>query len=160
MRTRTGRAQRADLKPSTTMAMATSLTIRGAAAEVLPSSTPQTTTYKYDAQNRLTNISAANVSFAYDGRNRGVMRSINGAKTFFYYDGWNVIEEENTTSGTSTQYIHGARVDELIAAVTPTATTYYHHDALGSTIALTDTSGTLAELLRPLFPSGVAEPLL
>ena len=103
--------------------------------------------YTYDAYNRVTSAFATGttLNFAYDTRNRCVSRTINGVVTFYYYDGWNLIEEQNAANTVLARYVHGAAVDEIIAAVTPAATTYYHHDALGSTAALTDTSGNLVE---------------
>lgn len=43
------------------------------------------------------------------------------------------------------RYVHGANVDEVLAKVTATGTTFYHRDALGSTIALTDSGGNVVE---------------
>lgn len=62
-----------------------------------------------------------------------------------YYDGWNLIQECDASGGEIARYIHGTRVDELVGRITPVGTSYYHHDALGSTIALSDGTGNVTE---------------
>ena len=42
-------------------------------------------------------------------------------------------------------YYHGPVIDELLCRVTETNTVYYHHDGLGSTVALTDSTGNVVE---------------
>jgi RHS repeat-associated protein len=103
--------------------------------------------YSYDAQNRLISAQSAQsaVTFSYDPRNRCVSRTINGTVTFFYYARWTLLEEQSASSALLSRYVHGAKTDELIARITPTTTRYYQHDALGSVIALTDTSGNPTE---------------
>jgi|GEM_PF-7068139 len=43
------------------------------------------------------------------------------------------------------RYYHGPVIDELLCRVTETNTVYYHHDGLGSTVALTDSTGNVVE---------------
>lgn len=109
--------------------------------------TQQGWTYAYDAQNRLTSAWSvqSSVTSAYDARNRCVSRTVNGTTTFFYYAGWALIEEQNAAGALIARYVNGLEVDEIIARATPTTTTYYHHDALGSTVALTDGGGNVVE---------------
>ena len=104
-------------------------------------------TYTYDALNRMTSAfkNGTTVNFAYDARNRCVSRTINGTITFFYYDGWSLIEEQNASSALLARYVNGAAIDEMIAAVSSGVTTYYHQDALGSTVALSTTTGAVGE---------------
>jgi RHS repeat-associated protein len=103
-------------------------------------------TYQYDAQNRLLSASSASsvVQFSYDARNRCVARTVNGNITRFVYDGWSLLEELNASGVEQCRYYHGAMIDELLLRITAN-TYYYHHDGLGSTIALTDSTGALAE---------------
>ena len=42
-------------------------------------------------------------------------------------------------------YVHGAAVDELLVCTNGNGTCYYHHDAIGSTVALTNTNGQMVE---------------
>lgn len=104
-------------------------------------------TYTYDAQNRLTGAASSTFSMTltYDARNRCVSRTVAGATTFLYYDTWNLIEEHDGSSVLQARYVHGAAVDELLARSTAPGTVYYHQDALSSTAALSDNSGTVTE---------------
>jgi RHS repeat-associated protein len=60
------------------------------------------------------------------------------------YDGWSLLEERNASGVEQARYYHGAMIDELLLRITAN-THYYHHDGLGSTIALTDSTGALVE---------------
>ena len=105
-------------------------------------------TYIHDANNRLVSANDGNAAaaFAYDGLNRQVARTIDTATTYFVYDGWNVIAEYDSSGVLKTKYIHGARLDELLAKIDSSGSAvYYCHDALGSTVAITDASGTVLE---------------
>jgi RHS repeat-associated protein len=103
-------------------------------------------TYTYDAHNRLTNASGNGITmaFAYDGRSRCVKRTLGDAPTYLYYDSWNLMEEHGP-SGIQARYVHGATIDELLARISGTSLIFYHHDALGSTVALSDRGGSLIE---------------
>jgi RHS repeat-associated protein len=46
------------------------------------------------------------------------------------------------------RYVHGEGIDEILRREAGASTVFYHHDALGSTIALTDASGALVEQYR------------
>lgn len=99
--------------------------------------------YTYDGENRLTGASnsGTSASFSYDWRRRQVSRTINGTTTWFIYDGWNLLAEYSSTGAWQAKYIHGAMVDEMLARTDASGTVYYHQDALGSTVALTNSAG-------------------
>ncbi len=105
--------------------------------------------YTYDAQNRLISAvggpSSVVAEFYYDARNRCVKRVINGVTTYLIYDGWSLLEERNLAGNLLARYYHGPVIDELLCRVTETNTVYYHHDGLGSTVALTDSTGNVVE---------------
>jgi|GEM_PF-2096191 len=105
--------------------------------------------YTYDAQNRLIRAVGGPLSvvaeFYYDARNRCVRRVINGVTTYLIYDGWSLLEERNLAGNLLARYYHGPVIDELLCRVTETNTVYYHHDGLGSTVALTDSTGSVVE---------------
>jgi RHS repeat-associated protein len=106
-------------------------------------------TYTYDAQNRLISASGGpnnvSASFAYDARNRCVLRVVNSAVQVLVYDGWNLLEEYADGDSGFKYYVHGAQTDELIAVIIGTESRFYHQDALGSTTSLSDASGNLVE---------------
>ena len=104
-------------------------------------------TYTYDAQDRLTRARKGriNVVFAYDGRNRCIIRKVNAARTYFYYDDWNVIEEADNTASIVTGYIHGSRLDEILLKAAQGDSVLYHYDDLGSVTQLTNAAGNVVE---------------
>ena len=103
--------------------------------------------YTYDAQNRLTSATVNGIvaTFTHDPRNRVVKRVTDGAVVNLTYDGWDLIEERDAAGALQQVYVHGAAVDELLATITPSGAVYYHADGLGSTVALTDNTGTAVE---------------
>lgn len=104
-------------------------------------------TYTYDAQNRMT-VARRNgntVTFAYDARNRCVKRTISSSSTYFYYDDWSLIEERASTDALLATHVNGPTIDEIVARTIPAGTLYYHQDALGSTVALSNPTGAVAE---------------
>jgi len=102
--------------------------------------------YSYDSKNRLLGATKGSNTMlvSYDYRNRPVSRSINGTATYFIYDGWSLIGEYNASGSLVQKYIHGVNIDEILAKIDSTGTVFYHQDGLGSTVALTNSSGALA----------------
>jgi RHS repeat-associated protein len=63
------------------------------------------------------------------------------------YDDWRLIAEYSGSAPVC-EYIHGPFMDEVLARADATNTVYYSGDALNSTAALTDGSGTVVERYR------------
>ncbi len=113
--------------------------------------TPATTTYAYDYENRLTEVSwSANSSneFVYDGDKRRISKTAaDGAVTKFLYDGLNILQDLEEDGSIKTAYLQGVGIDKLISVsdwngqTTIQSTNYYHSDALGSVRSLTDEGG-------------------
>ena len=103
-----------------------------------------TTTYTWDARNRLIAISGPGVSaeFGYDGFGRRINKTINGVRTDYLYDGNDIIAEISG-GAIGASYLRAFRVDEPFVRQSDFLE-YYHADALGSTLNLTDSSGTVA----------------
>jgi RHS repeat-associated protein len=59
-----------------------------------------------------------------------------------------LIEERDLTGAQIRRYVHEAAVDEILMMVDAAGAKYYLHDALGSTTALTDSSGAIVESYR------------
>jgi YD repeat-containing protein len=105
----------------------------------------QTTTYTWDARDRLASLSGPGLtaSFAYDGKGRRTQKTITGFISTFQYDGADIVREVAGGSGVS--YLRGLAIDEHLARIEDGgSTTCYAPDALGSTVALTDSGGGVA----------------
>ncbi len=105
-----------------------------------------TTTYTWDARNRLTGISGfkpdcttLTTGFGYDVLNRRISKTINGATTQFVYDGWDITQE--IKAGVKTNYVRTLNIDDHLTRITGSTIRHYVKDALGSVIALTDDTG-------------------
>jgi len=99
-------------------------------------------TYTWDARNRLASISGGTTaSFQYDPFGRRVTRNVLGSTTNFFYDGGNSIQE--LSSGSPSADVTSGGVDEPFTRSDSTGISNYLLDAQGSSVALTDSSGTV-----------------
>jgi RHS repeat-associated protein len=98
-----------------------------------------TNTYTWDARNRLVSADSGAATFSYDALGRRIGKTIASANTNFLYDGVNPVQELNGTTPTANLLTGG--IDERFTRTDANGTLNYITDALGSTIALTDTSG-------------------
>jgi YD repeat-containing protein len=98
-----------------------------------------TNTYVWDAQNRLVSADNNGATFAYDPLGRRVSKTILNPNTYFLYDGANPVQELNGTTPTANLLTGG--IDEYFIRADSTGTYNYLTDALGSTVALTDSTG-------------------
>jgi RHS repeat-associated protein len=103
--------------------------------------------YTYDSKNRLLSAVSAgmgvNLAMTYDADNKVVSRTLNGTTRYFIYDGWSLIAEYNSTGSLVKSYVHGAVIDEILVQTQGSTDAFYHHDALGSTVLLTNASGNI-----------------
>ncbi|HKQ51208.1 MAG TPA: RHS repeat-associated core domain-containing protein [Pyrinomonadaceae bacterium] len=97
--------------------------------------------YTWDARNRLASISGPGLSasFVYDSSGRRVRKTVNGAATDYLYDGDNAVQE--SVSGTPTANMLTGTLDELFTRRDASGTYTVLPDALGSTLALADSTG-------------------
>ena len=133
-----------------------------------------TRNYRYDAENRLIEVEdsflvpapkAARAEFFYDAHNRCVARiyykkgsqgqwvlNTADSRALTYDTKWNLLTERGTDGRQIQQYVHGRRVDEILVAVQSlegdSEALYPVVDALGSTIATTDGSGSVTARYR------------
>ncbi len=100
-----------------------------------------TTQYSWDQRNRLTGIMATGLaaSFVYDGLGRRTSKTINASTVQFLYDRVDVLRE--TIDGTPVHYLRSLGIDEPFSRG---GSEYYLHDALGSTVGLTDGTGAIS----------------
>jgi len=100
--------------------------------------------YTWDARNQLVDVSDTGVSasFAYDGLGRRVSKTVNGAITEFLYDGLNPVQELSGGSIVA-NLLTGLGIDEFVIRTEGGSPSTILTDALGSTVALTDGTGTV-----------------
>lgn len=100
----------------------------------------------FDAENRLTSLSrpADTRTFVNDAGGRRVQVTSGGAQQRFFYDTRDrLLWETDGAGNVAAYYVYTAT--RLQAKVTPAGHTYfYHHDVRGSTVAMTDTTGAVA----------------
>jgi len=110
--------------------------------------------YKYDCENRLTDVNDANgnplASYKYDYRSRRVAKMLGASQTTinYIYDGSQVIADYNNAGVLQRKFIYGPGIDEPIMMININGSEtryYYHYDGLGSVVALSDSSGNLVE---------------
>ncbi|TKB88864.1 MAG: RHS repeat-associated core domain-containing protein [Nitrospira sp.] len=103
-----------------------------------------TITYTWNARNQLTAISGPGLtgSFTYDSFGRRTGKTINTTTTKFVYDGLNPVQEKNGATVTA-NLLTGLGIDEFFTRTDGVGTRALLTDALGSTVALGDGTGTL-----------------
>jgi RHS repeat-associated protein len=106
-----------------------------------------TNTYTWNARNQLVQISqgaTVELSYSYDALGRRVMKTVGGgASTQYLYDGANIVQE--VQGGVVNPVLNGLGVDERFARNDVIGRAYFLTDALGSTIALTDSAGAIRQ---------------
>ncbi|MFN2497739.1 MAG: DUF6765 family protein [Pyrinomonadaceae bacterium] len=108
-----------------------------------------TTQFAWDFENRLIQVvmpTSGSVSYKYDALGRRIQRTpSSGPSTNFIYDGHDVVKD--ISDGTTIEYLNGPGIDNKIRQKgSSNSTTYYFsRDHLGSTTALTGTTGKLVE---------------
>jgi RHS repeat-associated protein len=103
-----------------------------------------TTTYTWNARNQLTAISGPGLtgSFTYDSFGRRTGRTVNGTVINYVYDGLNPVQEKNGATVTA-NLLTGLGIDEFFTRTDGVGVRSLLTDALGSTVALGDGTGTL-----------------
>lgn len=104
--------------------------------------------YAWDYENRLAQVTRPDgqvVTYKYDALGRRIERAKGGAWTRFSYDGEDVVLDR-LSDGTTVEYANGLEADEkLWLRVNGGSPLYFAEDQLGSTRALTDAAGNVAE---------------
>jgi len=101
-------------------------------------------TFTWNDRNQLQATSAGSSSFAYDGLNRRLSKTVGGTTTKFLYDGPNVVQEQNSSNTATANLLKGLGIDQTFSRqVVGGAASSLVTDALGSTIGLGDASGAV-----------------
>jgi RHS repeat-associated protein len=99
-----------------------------------------THSYTWDARNRLSQIDSGNTaSFSYDPFGRRTSKAVLSTQTGFLYDSANPVQELSGSSVTANLLSGG--VDEVFQRTDSAGARSFLTDALGSTLALTDSTG-------------------
>jgi RHS repeat-associated protein len=103
-----------------------------------------TTTYTWNARNQLASISGPSLtaSFTYDSFGRRTGKTINGTTTNFLYDGLTPVQEKSGATVTA-NLLTGLGIDEFFTRTDGVGVRVLFPDALGSTVALSDSTGTV-----------------
>jgi RHS repeat-associated protein len=111
-----------------------------------------TTTYTFNEENQLTQVSLPNsltVNYKYDGLGRRIQRTTSaGANERYVYDGADALIDLNADWSVATTYFNDLGIDSHLRQTSAaTGVSYFLADHLGSTDALTDLSGNVIEQL-------------
>ncbi|MBI4559839.1 MAG: hypothetical protein HY706_19800, partial [Candidatus Hydrogenedentes bacterium] len=112
------------------------------------------------------------VQYRYDALGRRIAKDGDTGHALdlqYIYDGWQVVEERYNTDVVVADYAYGNGVDEVLQMrqnpATGGDTYWYHQDELGTTVALTDATGAVAERYvygpfgTPIFYDGSGQPI-
>lgn len=106
-------------------------------------------TYTYDYRNRLVRVytpsTGQTVTYRYDCLGRRIERNVTGTITRFVYFGPEEIEERNASSTVVATYVWGNGSDKLLSMTRGGQKYYYHADDVGNTLAVTDSTGAVAD---------------
>ncbi|MGH7701926.1 MAG: RHS repeat-associated core domain-containing protein, partial [Gemmatimonadales bacterium] len=102
------------------------------------------TTYTWDARDRLVALAGPGVtaSFNYDPLGRRLSKTMNGTTTSFLYDGLHPVQEQQGGTPTA-NLLTGLGLDEYLTRTDAAGAQHFLADALGSTLALADDTGTV-----------------
>jgi len=105
-----------------------------------------TNTYTWDARNHMIGISGGlSANFAYDATGRRASKTINGTTTQFLYYRLNPVQELDGANppNVTANLLRGLGIDEHLSRTDSSGAMSLLRDALGSTLALTDSTGAL-----------------
>lgn len=100
-------------------------------------------TYSYDFNNKLVGMDGTGGGvYKYDALGRRIAKN----NVSYYYMGNQMVEEVN--GAVTTSYLYGNGIDEALQMNRGSNTYYYHTNHLGSTMALSSATGSVAERLE------------
>jgi RHS repeat-associated protein len=111
-----------------------------------------TRTLTWDPEDRLKQVTlpgGLTTTYNYDALGRRIQRTTStGADERYVYDRQDVVADLNSSSTVTTSYINGPGIDDHLRQTnTTTGVSYFLTDHLGTTAALTDSSGNVVETL-------------
>jgi RHS repeat-associated protein len=100
-----------------------------------------TNTYVWNARNQLASMNSSGETFQYDAFGRRTAKTIAGTTTNYLYDGLNPVQELSENTPTANLLTGG--IDEYFTRTDGAGARSFLTDALSSTLALTDSTGTI-----------------
>ncbi len=105
-----------------------------------------TTSYTWDYENRMTNVTLPNgggtVTFKYDPFGRRIEKVSSSGTTIYAYDGDNIVETLDATGTATAEFTQGLGIDKPLEVYEGHGSYYYSADGLGSIVALTKSNGS------------------
>ncbi len=101
---------------------------------------------EYDYRNRM--VRFGEDRYQYDVLGRRTARTVSGQTTLFFYLDRQVCEEQSAENATEATYVYGGYVDDVIQMLRQGQSYFYHADDRYSTVALSDSTGAVAESYR------------
>ena len=104
-----------------------------------------TNTYTWNDRDQLSSITGGTTaSFSYDPFGRRTTKTVGSSTTNFLYDGNNVVQELSATNSPTANLLTGLGLDQVFSRTNSSGVSRsFLTDALGSTLGLTDSSGTV-----------------
>lgn len=105
-----------------------------------------TNAFSWNARGQLSSITGPSTAaaFTYDPVGRRIGATVNGTTTGYRYDAADTLAELTSPTGSPTAtYLRGLGVDDAFTRTDSTGQSSFLKDALGSTLALTDNTGTI-----------------
>jgi RHS repeat-associated protein len=103
------------------------------------------TSYSWDARQRLSGTTGgSSKTFGYDAIGRRVSSTIAGTSTSYVYDGQNRVSSSGPSQ--STEFLNGTSLDEWFARIDGGGTKVFLRDAVGSTVALTNSATDVTDV--------------
>ena len=96
--------------------------------------------FNWNARNQMSSMNASAVSFQYDPYGRRAGKTVAGITTNYLYDGANIAQE--ISGGSPIANLLSGGIDEVFTRTDSSGTANFLTDALGSTINLTNSSGS------------------
>ena len=106
--------------------------------------------FGYDYRSRLTSVTdgSSSAQYSYDSLGRRIKKVAAGTTIYYYYDTMGRVIAERIGSAAARSFVYGNGLDEVLSMTNisgSNSTYYYHADALGSVMALSDSSGEVVE---------------
>ncbi len=106
-------------------------------------------TFGFNALDELVSFTDSNTgqttTYRYDSAGRRIEKNVAGSITRFRHSGFDELEEEDAFGATLASHVWGEGIDALLQTKRGGVAQFHHADDLGSTVMVTDASGSVLE---------------